>query len=145
MEPAKMTNGVDPRLNERRAEAIGMFLLGLILGVLALFRAEEWFDLARQTEAKGIFIIPLTQLIVFARGWLVVLVAALYFVFAIGAFLQRRWARILGLFLAIITIVAVLTLIPLGSIGIGAIALSIISALLIFYLLSARGRRMFSR
>ena len=91
MEPAKMTNGVDPRLNERRAEAIGMFLLGLILGVLALFRAEEWFDLARQTEAKGIFIIPLTQLIVFARGWLVVLVAALYFVFAIGTFLQRRW------------------------------------------------------
>jgi hypothetical protein len=53
--------------------------------------------------------------------------------------------RILGLFLAVITIVAVLILIPSGLIGIGAIALSIVSVLLIFYLVSTRGRRMFSR
>jgi hypothetical protein len=41
MEPAKMTNGVDPRLNEQQAEAIGMFLLALILGVVALFRPKS--------------------------------------------------------------------------------------------------------
>jgi len=86
-----------------------------------------------------------TQLILSARGWLVVLVAALYCVYAIDVFLQRRWAWILGLFLAISTIVTVLTLIPSRLIDIGSIALGILSALLIFYLLSVRGRRMFGR
>jgi hypothetical protein len=145
MTQGKITNRVDVPLNTRRLEASAIALLGILLGILALFRAGAWFDVARQTEGKGIFLIPLTEIIVLARGWLVVLVAALYFVFAIGAFLQRRWARILGLFLAIITIVTVLTLIPSGLISMGAIALSILSALLIFYLLSARGRRMFGR
>jgi hypothetical protein len=79
---------------------------------------ESVLIIAGQTEGKGIFILPLMKIIVFARGALVVLVAALYFVFAIGAFLQRRWARILGLFLVIITIVAVLTLVPSEVIGI---------------------------
>ena len=132
-------------MNTERFDAYVIASVGILLGILALFRAGEWFDVAGQIDNKGIFILPLTRIIVFARGGLVVLVAALYFVFAIGAFLQRRWARILGLFLAIITIVAVLILIPSGLIGIGAIALSIVSVLLIFYLLSTRGRRMFSR
>ena len=108
-------------MNTERFDAYVIASVGILLGILALFRAGEWFDVARQTEGKGIFIIPLTEIIVLARGWLVVLIAALYFLFAIGAFLQRRWARLLGLFLAIITMVAVLTLIPSGLIGIGAI------------------------
>ena len=132
-------------MNTERFDAYVIASVGILLGILALFRAGEWFDIAGQTEGKGIFILPLMKIIVFARGALVVLVAALYFVFAIGAFFHQRWARILGLFLAIITIVAVLILIPSELIGSGAIGLSIVSVLLIFYLLSTRGRRMFSR
>jgi hypothetical protein len=140
-----IANDVDVPFNTGRVEATAVALIGILLGILALFRAGEWFDVAGQIGNKGIFFLPLTRIIVFARGGLVVLVAALYFAFAIGAFLQRRWARTLGVFLAIITIVAVLILIPSGLIGIGAIAVSIVSILLIFYLLSTRGRRMLSR
>jgi hypothetical protein len=132
-------------LNTERFDVWVIASVGILLGILALFRAGEWFDIAGQTEGKGIFILPLMKIIVFARGALVVLVAALYFVFAIGAFSHQRWVRILGLFLAIITIVAVLTLVPSELIGSGAIALSIVSVLLIFYLFSTRGRRIFSR
>jgi hypothetical protein len=115
-------------------------ILALVQGVLGVFRAFEWFNGGADLLGQGLLILPLVGAVAFARGGLVIVLAMLYALFAVGLLLQKSWAWWLGLSVAAISILLVLNVVILGEsvsrAGFWLIAPIIIAA----YLLSPPGR-----
>jgi uncharacterized membrane protein (DUF2068 family) len=80
-----------------------------------------------------------------AKGGLLVVLAVLYLVFAVGAWRMRNWAWWAGLLASVLSILYVArALLGGGSIVIGVFVL-IIPLVIIWYLLSPMGRQIFVR
>ena len=83
-------------------------ILALIQGVLGVFRAFEWFNIGADLLGKGLLILPLVGAVAFARGGLVIVLAMLHVLFAVGMLLQKSWAWWLGLIVAAISVLLVI-------------------------------------
>ena len=127
-------------MKRRSPMLIFVALLALVQGVLGVFRAFEWFNIGADQFGQGVLILPLVGAVAFVRGGLVVVLAMLYALFAIGMLLQKSWAWWLGLILAAISVLLVLNVLILGESvarsGFWLIAPVVIAA----YLLSPQGR-----
>jgi len=115
-------------------------ILALIQGVLGVFRAFEWFNVGADLVGQGLLILPLVGVVAFARGGLVIVLAMLYALFAVGLLLQKSWAWWLGLIVAAINVLLAINVVIQGEsvsrAGFWLIAPIIIAA----YLLSPSGR-----
>jgi phosphoglycerol transferase MdoB-like AlkP superfamily enzyme len=115
-------------------------ILALIQGVLGVFRAFEWFNVGADLLGQGLLILPLVGVVAFARGGLVIVLAMLYALFAVGMVLQKSWAWWLGLIVAAISILLVLNVVIQGE-SVSRAGLWLIAPIIIaVYLLSRSGR-----
>ena len=115
-------------------------IVALVQGAFGVFRAFEWFTVGADLLGQGLLILPLVGVIAFGRGGLVIVLAMLYVLFAVGMLLQKSWAWWLGLIVAAINILLVINVIIQGEsvsrAGFWLIGPIIIAA----YLLSPPGR-----
>ncbi|MGH7844741.1 MAG: hypothetical protein ACREQW_06190 [Candidatus Binatia bacterium] len=127
-------------MKRRSPMPIFIAILALVQGVLGVFRAFEWFNIGADQFGQGLLILPLFGAVAFARGGLVIVLATLYLLFAVGLLLQKSWARWLGLSVAAISVLLVINVIIQGEsvsrAGFWLIAPIIIAA----FLLSQSGR-----
>ena len=127
-------------MKRRSPMLIFIAILALIQGALGVFRAFEWFNIGADQFGKGVLILPLVGAVAFARGGLVIVVAMLYILFAVGMLLQKSWARWLGLSVAAISILLVLNVVIQGE-SVSRAGFWLIGPIIIaVYLLSPSGR-----
>ena len=128
-------------MKRRTPMLIFIAILALIQGVLGVFRAFEWFNVGANLLGQGLLILPLVGVVAFARGGLVIVVAMLYILFAVGMLLQKSWARWLGLIVAAINVLLVINVVIQGESVSRALFWLIVPVVVIGYLLSAQGRQ----
>ena len=127
-------------MKRRSPMLIFIAILALVQGVLGVFRAFEWFNIGADLLGQGLLILPLVGVVAFGRGGLVIVMAILYLLFAVGMVLQKSWARWLGLTVAIINILLVLNVVIQGEPFSGAALWLIVPIVIVAYLLSPSGR-----
>jgi len=128
-------------MKRRSPMLIFIAILALIQGVLGVFRAFEWFNIGADLFGQGVLILPLVGAVAFARGGLVIVVAMLYILFAVGMLLQKSWARWLGLIVAAINVLLVINVVIQGESVSRALFWLIVPVVVIGFLLSAQGRQ----
>ena len=67
-------------------------VLAIMQGVLGILRAFEGFRIGVKLSGHSVFMLPVLGAVVFARGGLVVVIALLYILCALGALLGQGWA-----------------------------------------------------
>jgi hypothetical protein len=79
-----------------------------------------------------------------ARGIVVAAIAALYAVFAWGAFRRKAWAWPIGMLVALVNAALVVISVLAGSGGLGTLLWAVVPVIMIIYLLAPAGRGAFS-
>jgi len=116
-------------------------VLALVQGALGVLRTLHWFDAGSDLMGQGLLLLPLVGVLAFFSGGFVAVIALLYVVFACGALLGRSWARWLGIVVAIVTLLLVVSVVIQGESPVRALVWSIVPVVIIGYLLSSAGRR----
>jgi hypothetical protein len=116
-------------------------VLAVVQSIAVILRALEWFDVGSDLMGQGLLLLPLIGLIAIGRGMLVAVLALLFVLFACGALLQRRWARWLGVVLAIVNLLMVLGIVVQGEPPLRALGWAIVPVVMLGYLLSAPGQQ----
>ena len=115
-------------------------IVALLQGSLGVFRAFEWFNVGADLFGQGLLILPLVGVVAFGRGALVMVLAVLYLLFAVGTLLQRSWAWWLGLIAAAINILLVINVVIQNESVLRAAYWLIAPVIIAVYLLSRSGR-----
>ena len=127
-------------MKRRSPMLIFIAILALVQGVLGVLRAFEWFNVGADLLGQGLLILPLAGVVAFGSGGLVIVMAVLYLLFAVGMLLQKSWARSLGLTVAAINILLVLNIVIQGESVSRAAFWLIVPIVIAAYLLSPSGR-----
>ena len=120
-------------------------VLALVQSALGVLRTLHWFDVGSDLMGQGLLLLPLVGVLAFFRGGFVAVIALLYVVFACGALLGRSWARWLGIVVAIMTLLLVVSIVIQGESPVQALVWSIVPVVMIGYLLSPTGRQALNR
>ena len=127
-------------MKRRSPMLIFIAILALIQGVLGVLRAFEWFNVGAELLGQGLLILPLVGVVAFARGGLVIVLAMLYALFAVGLLLQKSWAWWLGLIVAAINVLLVINVVIQGESVSRAVFWLIAPIIVAAYLVSPSGR-----
>ena len=127
-------------MKRRSPMLIFIAILALIQGVLGVFRAFEWFNIGADLLGQGLLILPLVGVVAFARGGLVIVLAMLYALFAVGLLLQKSWGWWLGLIVAAINVLLVINVVIQGESVSRAVFWLVVPIIIAAYLLSPSGR-----
>ena len=119
-------------------------VLALAQSALGVLRALHWFDFGSDLMGQGLLLFPLMGVVAYFRGALVAVIALMYVLFAWGVFLGRSWARWLGIVVAVVTLLLVVSVVIQGESPARAIVWSIVPVVMICYLFSASGRQAFN-
>ena len=120
-------------------------VLALVQSIAGVLRALQWFDVGSDLMGQGLLLLPLIGLVAIGRGVLVAALALLLLVFACGAWLQRSWARWLGIFLAIVNLLLVLSVATQGESPARALVWAIVPVVMLYYLRTPAGRQALTR
>jgi len=93
-------------------------------------------DAGSDLLGQGLLILPMIGLVAFARGALVLGIALLYVVFAVGMFASKDWARPLGIALAVVNLLLVLSVLIQGESLARAVFWIIVPVIILWRLLS---------
>ena len=110
--------------------------LALAQSVVGVLRALQWIDIGSDLMGQGLLILPAVGLVAIFRGMLIGTIALLYVVFACGAFLRCAWAWWLGLFVALISVLLVMSVALQGEMVGRALPWLVVPALITIYLLT---------
>jgi hypothetical protein len=127
-------------MKPRSSMLIFIAVLALVQGGLGVLRAFEWFSIGADMLGQGLLILPLVGVVAFGRGGLVIVMAILYLLFAVGMVMQKSWVRWLGLTVAAINILLVLNVVIQGEPFSRAVFWLIVPIIIAAYLLSPSGR-----
>jgi len=116
-------------------------VLALVQSIAGVLRGLEWFNVGSDLMGQGLLLLPLIGLVAIGSGVLVAVLALLLLVFACGALLQRSWARWLGIFLAIVNLLMVVSVVAQGDSPARALGWAIVPVVMLFYLSSPAGRQ----
>jgi len=116
-------------------------VLALVQGIFGVLRTLQWFELGSDFMGRGLLLLPILGLMAIGRGLVVVVVAGLFAVFSYGLLRQRSWARWLGIFLSIVTLLLVVSVVIQGESPARALVWSIVPVVIIGYLISPSGRQ----
>ena len=116
-------------------------VLALVQSALGGLRALRWFDVGSDLMGQGLLILPLVGVLAFFRGGLVAAITMFFVVFACGALLGRSWARWLGIVLAAVTLLLIVSVLIQGESPARALVWSIVPVVMLCYLLSSPGRQ----
>ncbi len=120
-------------------------VLAIAQAVFGVLRALGWFKIGSDFLGGGLLILPLMGLAAYARGFLVAGIALLYVVFAFGAFARKGWAWSLGVTVAIINVLLVLSVVIQGESVIRAVFWIIVPVIMAWYLFGSAGREALER
>ena len=109
-------------------------ILAIIHAVAGVLRSVQWFDIGGDLMGQGLLLVPRVGVIAIARGVFVATLALLFIVFACALFLQRSWARWLGMALAITNLLLVLSLLLQGESLARALLWAVVPAIILIYL-----------
>jgi len=132
-------------MKRRTRMLIFIATLALIQGVLGVFRAFEWFNVGADLFGQGLLILPLVGVVAFARGALVIVLAMLYLLFAVGMLLQKSWAWWLGLIVSAINVLLVINVVIQGESASRVVFWLVAPIIIAVYLLSPTGRAAFKQ
>ncbi|PYJ67402.1 MAG: hypothetical protein DME76_15305 [Verrucomicrobia bacterium] len=116
-------------------------VLALAQSALGVLRTLHWFDAGSDLMGQGLLLFPLIGVVAFFRSGFVAVIAILYVVFAYGALVGRSWARWLGIVVAIVTLLLVVSVVIQGESPVRALVWSVAPVVMIWYLLSPAGRQ----
>ena len=116
-------------------------VLALVQGIFGVLRTLQWFELGSDFMGRGLLLLPILGLMAIGRGLVGVVVAGLFAVFSYGLLRQRSWARWLGIFLSIVTLLLVVSVVIQGESPARALVWSIVPVVIIGYLISPSGRQ----
>lgn len=123
---------------------LGLTLIAVLAcgqSIAGVLRALHWFDVGGDLMGQGLLLMPLIGLVAFARGLLVGVLALSLLVFACGALRRWSWARWLGVVLAIVNLLLVLSILGQGEAPAQALLWSIVPLVMLGYLFSPAGRQ----
>jgi hypothetical protein len=109
-------------------------VLVIVQGVLALLRANQWFQIGVDLLGEGLLLIPLLGVVAIGRGALVAGIGLLYVLFAVGALAGKNWAWWMGLIAALMNVFLVLSLVFQGAPVAQSLIWVIVPAILLYYL-----------
>jgi len=137
-------DAMESPLPKRTAGMTVVAVLSLVQGGLGVLRTLHWFDSGSDLMGQGLLLFPLMGVVAYLRGVLVAVIALLYVLFAWGAFLGRSWARWLGIVVAVVTLLLVVSVVIQGESPARAIVWSIVPVVMICYLFSSSVRQAFN-
>jgi hypothetical protein len=114
-------------------------------GILGVLRAVNLFQFGSDVMRQGLLILPLLGMLAYARGVLVAAIALLYVAFAIGLLMRRDWAWSLGVVVAVVNLVLVLSVLIQGESLMRALFWMIVPVVMLSYLLPRTAHRALSR
>jgi hypothetical protein len=115
--------------------------LAVAQAVFGVLRALNWFQIGSDFLGRGLLLLPLIGVLAYARGFLVVFIALLYIVFAVGLFTYKSWAPTLGMIVAVVNVLLVLSVVIQGESLARGMFWLIVPSVILWYLLSAAGRQ----
>ena len=116
-------------------------VLALVQGIFGVLRTLHWFELGSDFMGRGLLLLPVLGLLAIGRGIVVAVLAALFAIFSYGLLRQQSWARGLGIFLSIVTLLLVVSVVIQGESPARALVWSIVPVVIIGYLISPSGRQ----
>ena len=128
---------------KRTAGMTVIAVLALVQSALGVLRTLHWFELGSDLLAQGVLFLPIMGLAAFFRGALVAIIVSLYVLFASGVFLHRSWAWWLGMIVAVVNLLLVVSVMAQGEAMMQAIPWLIIPVIMISYLYFS-GRQVFT-
>jgi len=111
-------------------------ILALVQSAAGVMRALHWFDAGSDLLGRGLLILPLIGVMAYARGALVAGIALLYVVFALGVCTRKVWARSLGLTVAVVNLLLVLSVLIQGEALVRALFWAIVPVIMLWYLVA---------
>jgi hypothetical protein len=121
-------------LVKRPLGLMAVVVLVIVQGVLALLRANQWFQIGVDLLGEGLLLIPLLGVVAIGRGALVAGIGLLYVLFAVGALAGKNWAWWMGLIAALMNVFLVLSLVLQGAPVAQSLVWVIVPAILLYYL-----------
>jgi hypothetical protein len=118
-------------------------VLALAQALFGVLRAFGWFQVGSDLLGRGLLIVPLIGVLAYARGFFVAGIALLYIVFAFGVFARKSWGWSLGVTVAIINLLLVLSAVMQGESLAQGVLWLIVPVVIVCYLFSAAGRQAF--
>jgi len=132
---------MEPVVPKRTLGLTIVAVLAFVQSIAGVLRALQWFDVGSDLMGQGLLLLPLIGLVAIGRGVFVAVLALLLLVFACGALLQRSWARWLGIFLAVVNLLMVVSVVIQGESPVRALVWAIVPLVMLGYLFSAPGRQ----
>jgi hypothetical protein len=115
--------------------------LALAQGVFGVLRAFNWFQIGSDFLGQGLLLLPMMGVLAYAWGFLVISIALLYVVFAVGLFTEKSWAFSLGMMVALVNVLLVLSVVIQGGSLAQGVFWLIVPSVIVWYLLSGAGRQ----
>jgi len=120
-------------------------VLALVQGIVGALVGLLWLQLVSLFDQGGGAMASLIVMMAEARGWLLIMLALMYVVFAAGTWRTRSWARWVGLVVSVLTMFFLVnTLLRGGSVVMVLFGL-IVPGIMLWYLLSPMGRQAFGQ
>ena len=115
-------------------------VLALGQGLFGVLRTLHWVEVGGDFMERGLLILPLLGLLAIGRGMVVAVLAVLFGVFSYGLLQRRSWARGLGIFLSLVTLLLVVSAVIHGESLARALVGAIVPVVILCYLMSPSGR-----
>ena len=119
--------------------------LALVQGFMAILVALIWFGIASLLSPDSGITSPLIVMIAEAKGGLLIVLALMFVVFAVGARGTYAWAWWVGLLASVVSILYVVRVVVGGAPIVMGLFVVIIPLVIVWYLLSPMGRQIFVR
>ena len=119
--------------------------LALVQGFMATLVALIWFGIASLLSPDSGMTSPLIVMIAQAKGGLLIVLALMFLVFAVGARSMYAWAWWIGLLASVVSILYVVRIVVGGAPIVMGLFVVIIPLVIVWYLLSPMGREIFVR
>ena len=115
-------------------------VLALGQGIFGVLRTLHWVEVGGDFMGRGLVVMPILGLLAIGRGMVVAVLAVLFGVFAYGLLQRRSWARGLGIFLSLVTLLLVVSAVIHGESPARALVGAIVPVVILCYLMSPSGR-----
>lgn len=131
-------------MSKRSTTVTVIAILAAAQAFFGVLRAFDWFHIGSDLIGQGLLLLPLVGIIAYGRGLLVIAIGSLYLLFAWGLFMDRGWAWSLGMAVAIINILLVLSVLIKSAALLVALLGLIVPLIIVWYLLSPAGRKVWT-
>jgi hypothetical protein len=119
--------------------------LALVQGFLGALVGLVWLQVVSIFAQEGGGISSLIVMLAEARGWALIILSLLYFLFAVGAWQTRAWAWWVGLLVPVLTLLYLVSVLTRGGAAVLVLFGLTVPVIMLWYLLTPLGRQAFGR